>query len=200
MDNSVARGLDGLIGCNMFAWRFFLLGLMFGQHECVAFQPLRLSERASFVALRAASFGADDNDTSNPIHDERPSPSRFHLFLQCISLLAGGIPASAVAFDGGVGGLGKTKPETGLVFWGDSIPLQNEKGIISAEINVSGDPVLVEFTTPWPLLPTTSGLEARNLQSLESAYCCVLPNAPNDKQLKKVVLDNILGSQGKYGA
>ena len=108
-----------------------------------------------------------------------------------------------LAFDGGVGGLGKTKPETGVVLYSDSAPLQNQQGIVSAELNVGGDPVLVEFTTPWPLLSTTSGLEARNLQSSESAFVSILPAAKtkplNEKLFKQAVLDNIFGSQGKYG-
>jgi hypothetical protein len=108
----------------------------------------------------------------------------------------------SLAFDGGVGGLGKTKPETGVVLYSDSAPLQHQQGIVSAEINVGGDPVLVEFTTR-SLLPTTSGLEARNLQSSESAFVSILPSttsAPwNEKLLKQAVLDNIFGSQGKYG-
>lgn len=143
--------------------------------------------------------------TSTEDHDgtpERPSPSRFRFLIQQASFVAAVmIPSTdALAFDGGVGGLGKTKPDTGVVLWSESAPLQNQRGIVSAELNVGGDPVLIEFTAPWPLLPTTSGLEARNLQSSESAFVVVLPNASNEKQLKQAILDNILGSQGKYGA
>ena len=103
------------------------------------------------------------------------------------------------SFEGGVGGLGKTKPDTGVVLWGGSAPLQNRQGIVSAELNVDGNPVMVEFTTPWPLLPTAGGLEARDLQSSESAFIQVIPST-SEKQFPELVLDTILGSKGKFGA
>ena len=113
--------------------------------------------------------------------------------------------SSAVAFEGGVGGLGKTKPNTGVVlFEASSTPIQNEKGIVSAEIqSVSGKPILVEFQTPWPLLPTTSGLEARNLRSSESAFIQLVPTVSdwqNRKVFEQLLLNSVLASQGKYGA
>jgi len=113
--------------------------------------------------------------------------------------------SSAVAFEGGVGGLGKTKPNTGVVlFEASSTPIQNEKGIVSAEIqSASGKPILVEFQTPWPLLPTTSGLEARNLRSSESAFIQLVPAVSdwqNRKVFEQLLLNSVLASQGKYGA
>lgn len=152
------------------------------------------SRRKSHAAPRCRMSARTEHDVSLT---ERPSQSRFHFLVRVAGI---SLPSVSLAFDGGVGGLGKTKPETGVVLWGESAPLQNQQGIVLAELNVGGDPVLVEFTTPWPLLPTTSGLEARNLQSSESAFVSVLPtNVSSDKQLKQAVLDNILGSQGKYG-
>jgi hypothetical protein len=105
------------------------------------------------------------------------------------------------AFEGGVGGLGKTKPDTGVVLWEGSAPIQNQQGIVSAELNVDGNPVLVEFTTPWPLLSTSGGLEARDLQSSESAFIQVIPaSTTSENQFQQRVLETILGSQGKFGA
>lgn len=122
-------------------------------------------------------------------------------------LLIGSIvaPRAAVAFDGGVGGLGKTKPETGVVLFEESsTPIQNEKGIVSAEIkSVNGKPLRIEFQTPWPLLPTTSGLEARDLRSSESAFVQVTPEVANwqsPKVFKQLLMDSVLASQGKFGA
>lgn len=158
-----------------------------------------ISKRCS--TLLALMTSSESNNLSSDTHT-RSSQSRFHFLVQSTvfsgALVVPTLPA--FAFDGGVGGLGKTKPDTGIVFWGESMPLQNQQGIVSAELNVGGDVVLVEFTTPWPLLPTTSGLEARNLQSSESAFVSILPNTgSSDKQLKQAVLDTILGSQGKFG-
>ena len=115
---------------------------------------------------------------------------------------------SALAFDGGVGGLGKTKPTTGVQFYdsdGYSAPMQNSKGIVSAEIQSldKGKPILVQFQTPWPLLPTTSGLEARDLQSSESAFVQVVPaikNWQDQKTFTNLLMESVLASQGKYGA
>lgn len=118
----------------------------------------------------------------------------------------GGVPTCAQAFDGGVGGLGKTKPETGVTLWEGSAPIQNQKGIVSAElVSFNGNPLLVEFQTPWPLLATTSGLEARDLQQPESAFVQVIhPSSSsnsqsNPKALIQLFIEEILGSKGKYG-
>lgn len=140
------------------------------------------------------------SSTSNNNHESSTKQlSRWQFVAQSSSFLIGIVPCNA--FEGGVGGLGKTKPDTGVVFYGESAPSQNEKGIVSAELNVNGNPVLVEFTTPWPLLPTTSGLEARDLQSSESAFVQVLPSFSGDRrQFPQLVMETILGSRGKFGA
>ena len=110
----------------------------------------------------------------------------------------------ALAFEGGVGGLGKTKPATGVVLREGSAPIQNKQGIVSAEIVSSkGNPILVEFTSPYPLLPTTSGLEARDLQQSESAFVQVIngvKSGTSGKALYAILIDDIFGSKGKYGA
>ena len=60
--------------------------------------------------------------------------SAFGVFV--LSAAAASIAAdTAYAFEGGIGGLGKTRPETGVVFWNDeSVPLQNTAGTVSAEL------------------------------------------------------------------
>ena len=103
------------------------------------------------------------------------------------------------------GGLGKTKPQTGVkLFEASSTPIQNEKGIVSAEItSANGKPLRIEFQTPWPLLPTTSGLEARDLRSSESAFVQVAPEVSNwqsPKVFKELLMDSVLATQGKFGA
>jgi hypothetical protein len=110
--------------------------------------------------------------------------------------------SAATAFDGGIGGLGKTKPETGVVLREGSAPIQNSKGIVSVEIlSGRGNPILVEFRAPFPLLPTTSGLEARDLQQPESAFVQVIDGVSRNisgKALNQVFINNVFGSKGKY--
>ena len=115
----------------------------------------------------------------------------------------------AFAFEGGVGGLGKTKPQTGVELWdSDSTPIQNAQGIISAEIaSTSGTPILVNFQTPWPISSVSSGLEGRDLRTSESAFVQVLRLDPQMKDswqkpatFRLLLLESLLASQGKYGA
>lgn len=126
------------------------------------------------------------------------------VFLQTI-FLSTFTATSALAFEGGVGGLGKTKPTTGVtLFEENSTPIQNDKGIVSAEIrSTTGRPILVQFQTPWPLLPTTSGLEARDLRSSESAFVQLVPAVTdwkNRKLFQQLLMTSVLASQGKFGA
>ena len=65
-------------------------------------------------------------------------------------------PGAAGTFVGGVGGLGKTRPETGVVF---------RDGAASDELAAEllppdGTPALLRFAAPWPLLRTSGGVEA----------------------------------------
>lgn len=120
----------------------------------------------------------------------------------------------SLAFEGGVGGLGKTKPETGVVFLDGSEPLQNGAGIVSAELllpNESGRsrserprPVRVEFSAPWPLLSGSAGLEARDLQTSESAFLQVASGVSalpaSVSAAKELLLKTVFSSQGKFAA
>ena len=123
-----------------------------------------------------------------------------------LSFLTVATTEHASAFEGGVGGLGKTKPETGVkLFNAESVPVQNAAGIISAEINVNNNPVLLSFQSPWPLF-TSQGIESRDLQGAESAFVQVVTdNIPKEEPLskqsmKKVLLASVLAQQGKFGA
>lgn len=149
--------------------------------------------------------GYSPSKPTSPRSDLHPNRGQF------IVSAFGGIssvllqPPTTNAFDGGVGGLGKTKPDTGVQFFSDlSAPVQNAAGIVSAEINVQNQPVLVNFQTPWPLLPSTAGLEARDLQQPESAFVQVLstkdPTPLTKSSFKKVLLASVLAPQGKFGA
>ena len=120
------------------------------------------------------------------------------------------LPPPAQAFDGGIGGLGKTRPETGVVLVGP--PTQTSSGLVSAELLLderTGDVALVSFQTPWPLLTTSTGLEARDLATSDAAFCHVVPgtlwrpasSSPKAaaKGLQQVLQTTVLATQGKFG-
>jgi len=103
-----------------------------------------------------------------------------------------------------VGGLGKTKPETGVTLFDEQmIPSQNKQGVVSAEIlSRSGKPVLVSFQAPWPML-TSSGLEARDVKNPESSFVQVIPAVPNwsdTKVFSQLLLESVFSKQGKFSA
>jgi hypothetical protein len=127
---------------------------------------------------------------------------------------------SCNAFEGGVGGLGKTKPVTGVELFDDTMmPTQNEKnGEISVEIKgYSSDgrsiPILVSFQSPWPLLSSSGSLESRDIRSTESVFVQVINTSSNnnknlrsnnwkdDKKIfQQLLIDTVFNSEGKFGA
>jgi hypothetical protein len=154
--------------------------------------------------MRQSALHATEDDSSRSMQLNL-SVSRG-TFLQTVQVLTMAVSTNeAFAFEGGVGGLGKTKPVTGVEFFEEfSTPVQNTQGYVSAEIkSANGKPILVEFQTPWPLLPTTSGLEARDLISSESAFVQVVPavnNWQDRKVFQELLLGSVLASKGKFGA
>ena len=76
--------------------------------------------------------------------------------------------------------------------------------VVTAELKVNNQPVLVRFRSPWPLLPTTAGLEARDLQNTESAFVQVItqeaPKEINKVTMKNMLLSSVLAQHGKFGA
>lgn len=123
-------------------------------------------------------------------------------FISLLSLWSVSSALPANSFEGGVGGLGKTRPQTGVVFFPGSEPLQ-QGGQVSAELVLGKKNVLVGFDTPWPLLPTTAGLEARNLQTSESSFVHVIENRSQPtsaSSFKNLLLETVLSSKGKFGA
>ena len=169
----------------------------------------------------------DDNEDDN--NDEEGKNDglllfRRDVFLRTLMVITtaavtstSSIPCNA--FEGGVGGLGKTKPVTGVELFDDSMmPTQNEKnGEISVEIKgCSSDgksiPILVSFQSPWPLLSSSGSLESRDIRSTESAFIQVIDTSNNNKKItsnnwkddKKVfqqlLIDTVFNSEGKFGA
>lgn len=88
-----------------------------------------------------------------------------------------------------------------------SSPVQNAAGVVSAEIKVNNQPVTIQFQTPYPLLATTNGLEARDVTQPESAFVQVVTDLKkplttpiSKKEFKDIMISSVLGQQGKYGA
>jgi hypothetical protein len=99
------------------------------------------------------------------------------------------------------------------VFLEGSEPLQNSAGIVSAELLLVPDsgrsserprPVRVEFSAPWPLLSGSAGLEARDLQTSESAFVQVVDGVgalpASNAAAKELLLKTVFSSQGKFSA
>jgi hypothetical protein len=140
------------------------------------------------------------------------TPSR-RATIQILSAWTAIFPLSrpCLGFEGGIGGLGKTKPQTGAVLWDaeSTPPSQSDDGTVSAELNVANRAVLVSFQSPWPL---TGTVETRNMGTGESAFVQVVGdqetavilarnNPRNGKEaMKQLLLDSVLAQQGKFGA
>ena len=119
--------------------------------------------------------------------------------------------SSSQAFEGGVGGLGKTKPSTGVVFRdtdaSQSAFSTNESDFRNELVAPDGSPVLVSFEAPWPLLRSSSSIESRAISTPDSAFVLVAPftskntNTKGEETFftKTFFLENIFGSSGKFG-
>ena len=106
---------------------------------------------------------------------------------------------SGLVFEGGAGGLTKTKPNTGVKqavgAVDDERPKTTPAGPVAARLaGRKGLPVDVSFDAPFP---TTPGLVSRDYQTGDGAYVLV---APAKGPLKKVVSDKIFAADGKYGS
>jgi len=106
---------------------------------------------------------------------------------------------SGLVFEGGAGGLTKTKPNTGVKqavgAVDDERPKTTPAGPVAARLaGRKGLPVDVAFDAPFP---TTPGLVSRDYQTGDGAYVLV---APAKGALKKVVSDKIFAADGKYGS
>ena len=179
------------------------------------------------------------------------------LALERLAQLAAGYavtaPTTSVAFEGGVGGLGKTKPSTGvsvnpeapamnfapgagnmpgktlpevgvsrdpLASGGDAAafdfertqtgavapvtaPKKGKGGFLAEKLTTSsGNVVDVSFKSPFPSIPTSGGVETRDMNSGDSAFVVALSWQGEDlaKAPQAIFTESILGLQGKYGA
>ena len=104
-------------------------------------------------------------------------------------------------FEGGAGGLGKSKPNTGVAvaetFNDDASPKKlAPPGLATARlVAASGLPVDVPFDSPWP---TSAGLVSRDYSTGDGAY--VVVTGASQKTLEADVRAKIFAADGKYGA
>ena len=123
--------------------------------------------------------------------------------------IIGSESSPVLAFDGGVGGLGKVKPKTGVVFRDtDTSPrLVTASGsgetVVNELVGPDGSIALVSFEAPWPLLQSSGQIEARDLQQPESAFIQVadLPKGSTSADALPLSFyqDIIFSSEGKFG-
>lgn len=169
---------------------------------------------------RNACFHRDDTTSSSTnvpstrgdVARERPHVKKRSEFLSTASTFATGVGILTVdakragAFEGGVGGLGKVKPVTGIVFRDRDGSLDNSSGGVSTELLApDGTPIVLSFIAPWPLLKSTSGIESRGLSNPEAAFVQVaeVPEGmvtAEDSLPPSFFSKTIFGQAGKFGA
>ena len=113
-------------------------------------------------------------------------------------------PARVVAFDGGVGGLGKTRPQTGVVFLDEEVAAsttQSSSGDVTYElVSPDGTTAFVSFKSPWPLLQTAAGVECRDISGgYESAFIQVAEIQKGSEIKPAQLKEAIFSSKGKFG-
>jgi hypothetical protein len=106
---------------------------------------------------------------------------------------------SGIVFEGGAGGLTKTKPNTGVKTAAGAVdderPKTTPAGPVAARLaGRRGLPVDVSFNAPFP---TTPGLVSRDYQTGDGAYVLV---APAKGALKAVVSQKVFTADGKNGS
>mmetsp|Transcript_15782 Transcript_15782/g.47094 ORF Transcript_15782/g.47094 Transcript_15782/m.47094 type:complete len:250 (+) Transcript_15782:355-1104(+) len=108
---------------------------------------------------------------------------------------------TSIPFEGGAGGLSKTKPNTGVRVAdradtaGAARPETRPPGPVSERLfGRSGLPVDVSFTSPWA---TSAGLVSRDYQTGDGAFVLVAPAAG---KLEKAVEAKLFAKDGKYGS
>lgn len=131
-----------------------------------------------------------------------PSRAEFVSTLVATSSLL--FPVGSNAFDGGVGGLGKTRPQTGVVFRDEeaaAATTQTSTGDVTYEVLAPDKaPVVLSFNAPWPLLQTAAGIESRDISGgFESAYVQVAEMQKGSEIKPAQIKEAIFNSKGKFG-
>lgn len=179
----------------------------------VAHNQVTTHRRSVYIKpTRSCVFIMMDTKSNKPTDTEIISRNHFIQFeskalISVLLLLPFLNSPTSSAFDGGVGGLGKSKPDTGVIFANADLPLTFSGGNdISTEL-FSPDRktvALLSFYAPWPLLRSTTGIESRDLANPEAAFVLVSPtthagiiDASNIPQ--SYFEQTIFGPSGKFG-
>lgn len=133
-------------------------------------------------------------------------------------------PGAGLADDGGVPGAsyqvqassmplglgnmaGKTRPDNGVTFWGDSVAEQGNTGAVTAEIvDSSGAVITTTFASPKLKLASGSAfdVEVRDRQNGEGAYLMMVAAPKGVRSVADVkdtfFTDEILKGTGRFGA
>ncbi|KAL3776073.1 hypothetical protein ACHAW5_000340 [Stephanodiscus triporus] len=184
-------------------WAMAFLLIAFLASPAHGFTPSR-RHRMKMIAptLRPKKNSILTKQSSSPslTRGDFVSKSLIGYFIVCI-------PGVATAFEGGVGGLGKTRPQTGVVFRDPdaaAVKTQSKSGEVNYELVApDGTPVFLSFTAPWPLSKSAAGIEARdNSGGYESSFVLVaeLPKGLSLAKIKPALISQtIFGSGGKFG-
>lgn len=205
------RDLESTMGMMRLRWMWY------HHHLAVLLAVLASTKVSAWQTLPTPTRALPLYATNTPNHgdDDFQQSRRMVLWYTTAATVGLLVPsAPAIAFDGGVGGLGKTKPETGVFFVDPDVApaTQTASGLVTAELVLdrsAGDVALVSFESPWPLLRTAAGLEARDLSTSDAAFCQVITGktlsrtaspAQQAAALQEILTDSVLGKQGKFGA
>jgi len=168
------------------------------------------------------------NEGAEKTSGESASAKPRRIFLRNVILtgILATTPKGAVAFEGGVGGLGKTKPQTGIEYANTDQsttltsgsrynPLGGKADFNAELLTPDGQTsVFLYFYAPWPMM-RSSGIESRDLANPEAAFVQVAPLALVGKGGSDAILNKVDGTidlptsfftqsifapSGKYGA
>lgn len=157
----------------------------------------------------------DDFDLNgNTSHESRRAFFRTFFTTGTVVVTSVTYQPRAMAFEGGVGGLGKTKPETGIVYantdvtpTSSNLPLGSSGTDFSAELLTPDGTTtaFLSFYPPWPMM-RSSGIESRDYSNPEAVFVQVAPLALAGKNVGAGDLPTsffsktLFGAAGKYGA
>ena len=215
--------MKDLISLRKVLFRLAIIALVaFKVHSFTSGNPYKLTRNlpthSHSICFTRYYASINGNDQQQEILNKGIAPSRKQFNSIIISTMASVaamamtiLPQNAFAFDGGVGGLGKTKPNTGVQFANPElipdVSTISTPGEYNAEL-VTPDgttPVLLSFYAAWPMLKS-QGIESRDLANAEAAFVQVASrpayysNNDGKNTLKKqFFVDSVFGQAGKFG-
>lgn len=180
---------------------------------------MALSQASGYQLPKSSIRHIPDTTAATP-SSLSSSRRQFHKLLISTTISTASLPffqptAQSNAFEGGVGGLGKTKPNTGVIFANPDLIIDpssiSTPGSYSSEIiGPDGTAVVLSFYAAWPMLKS-QGIESRDLANAESSFVQVamkpsyvsIDSSSADMSTvtlkKQFFAEAILSQSGKYG-